>query len=368
MNQIVRYVLIALGVALSVFVVWRFGHILSYILISSVLSLIGRPLVDLLGKISIKGKTIPKALRAFATLLTIWTVLILFISFIVPMVAIELEQLSKIETENFLTTLQEPIQSLEKTIDKFMVDGDKEFTVQEFARSKISRVFSAGFVSSIFASLASTLGNVFLAMFSITFITFFFLKDENLFAESVLSVVPDKYVKSFRHAMGSTRRLLIRYFIGIVLQTFAIFTIVTVGVTIVGLDFSHSVLIGLVAGTFNIIPYIGPVMGAAMGVLLSVATHLHLDLYSELLPLVGWVMLVFAIAQLADNFIFQPFIFSSSVDAHPLEIFLVIMIAASIAGVVGMVLAIPLYTIIRVFAKEFFNKFKVVKKLTHKIV
>ena len=65
--------------------------------------------------------------------------------------------------------------------------------------------------------------------------------------------------------------------------------------------------------------------------------------------------------------LFQPLIYSSSVNAHPLEIFLVIMIAGSLAGIPGMIIAIPLYTVIRVFAKEFFNKFKVVKKLTKKI-
>ena len=367
MNQIFRYILIALGVILGGFIIWRFSHIVSYILISAVLSLIGRPLVDLLGKVNVKGISIPKAIRALITLVSIWTLLILFFSFIIPLVAAELEQLSKINSENFLTTLQQPIQGLEKTIDKFMVDGDEKFTVQEFMRSKLTKFFSAGFVSSIFSSAASALGNVFLAMFSITFITFFFLKDENLFGESILSLVPDKHVDAFRHAMFSTRRLLKRYFIGISMQMFGIFTIVSLGLTIAGLGFSLSILIGLIAGTLNIIPYLGPLMGGAIGILLGIATHLQLDFYSELLPLVGWIMLVFAIAQLTDNFVFQPFIFSSSVDAHPLEIFLVIMIAATLGGVVGMILAIPLYTILRVFAKEFLNKFKVVKKLTRKI-
>lgn len=367
MNQIVRYILIALGVALGAYIIWRFSHIVSYILISAVLSLIGRPLVDLLGKINIKGRILPKSLRALFSLLTIWTLLVLFFSFIIPLLALELEQLSKIDAENFLTTLQEPIESLEKTIDKFMVDGQDKFTVQDFTRSKITKFLSEGYVSSLFTSVASALGNIFLAVFSISFITFFFLKDENLFAESILSIVPDHHVRAFRHAMRSTRRLLIRYFIGISLQTFGIFTIVSVGLTLAGLGFGHSILIGLIAGTLNIVPYLGPLMGGVVGILLGIATHLHLDLYTELVPLVGWMMLVFAIAQLTDNFVFQPFIFSSSVDAHPLEIFLVIMISASVGGVVGMILAIPLYTILRVFAKEFFNKFKVVKKLTRKI-
>jgi predicted PurR-regulated permease PerM len=344
-----------------------FGHIVSYIIISAVLSLIGRPLVDLLGRIKIKGVLIPKALRALTALVTIWVLLVLFFYFIIPLVASELKQLAQIDPNAFLTTLQEPMQKLETTIDVFMVNGHHEFTVQKFVSSKISSIFNSSFVSSIFTTFASVLGNVFIALFSITFITFFFLKDENLFAESILSLVPDKHVEAFKHAMLSTRKLLVRYFFGISLQTISVFSIVTAGLTISGLGFNHSILIGLIAGILNIIPYLGPLMGTAIGILLGIATHLNLELYSELLPLIGWMLVVFATAQLIDNFVFQPFIFSSSVDAHPLEIFLVIMIAASLGGVLGMILAIPLYTISRVFAKEFFNKFKVVKKLTQKI-
>jgi predicted PurR-regulated permease PerM len=81
MNQIIRYVLIAIGIALGLFILWRFSHIVSYILISAVLSLIGRPLVELMGRLRIKGKRIPKVLRALFALITIWTLLVLFLQF-----------------------------------------------------------------------------------------------------------------------------------------------------------------------------------------------------------------------------------------------------------------------------------------------
>ncbi len=81
----------------------------------------------------------------------------------------------------------------------------------------------------------------------------------------------------------------------------------------------------------------------------------------------GYMMLVFCITQLIDNLVFQPFIFGKSVYAHPIEILIVIMMAGSLAGITGMILAIPAYTVLRVFAKEFFNNFRVVQKLTEKI-
>ena len=105
-------------------------------------------------------------------------------------------------------------------------------------------------------------------------------------------------------------------------------------------------------------------MGAAVGLLIGAALHINADFMSETLPLLGFMTIVFASVQVIDNILFQPLIYSSSVKAHPLEIFLVILAAGSLAGIIGMILAIPVYTIIRVVAKEFFDNMKIVKKIT----
>ncbi len=367
MNPVFRYILVFIGILLGIFVIWYFSQIVAYILISAVLSLIGRPLVELLGRVKIRGRNVPKWLCALVVLLTIWVIVIGFFRFIIPLVATELNNLSEIDTQSVLTSLAEPIQYIEKVIDRFKLDGSNEFTVQRFVTEKALSIFNVSFATNFFSNLAGVLGNIFIAFFSVTFITFFFLRDENLFAESILSIVPDRHIDAFRHAMASTRKLLVRYFVGVLFQMTGVFTIVSGGLTLFGVGFNHSILIGMIAAIFNVIPYLGPVMGASIGILLGIATHLQLDFNSELVPLIGKMALVFATAQLTDNFVFQPFIFSNSVNAHPLEIFLVIMIAGSVAGIPGMILAIPGYTVLRVFAKEFFNKFKVVKKLTSKI-
>ena len=183
----------------------------------------------------------------------------------------------------------------------------------------------------------------------------------------IVTLFPKEKEESFRHALESIKYLLRRYFVGIMLQMTGILTMVTLGMTIVGVGFRHSLVIGLVAAVLNIIPYLGPWIGAALGIILGVATHLDLDFATQLLPLMGYMTLVFVITQLADNLLFQPVIFGTSVHAHPIEIFIVIMMAGSLAGIVGMILAIPTYTVLRVFAKEFFNNFRVVQKLTEKI-
>ena len=130
------------------------------------------------------------------------------------------------------------------------------------------------------------------------------------------------------------------------------------------LEIQHVILIGFLAGVINVIPYVGPVIGGLIGVLIGISTNLQLEFYTELLPLSGKIFLVFATMQLIDNFIFQPLIFSNSVKAHPLEIFIVVLSSGTIWGITGMIVAIPFYTLFRVVAKEFLSEFKVIEQLT----
>ena len=367
MNSTFRYILIGLGIVLAILTLWYFIHIVSYILISAVIALIGKPLVDLLGKIRLYKLKLPKWFRALSTLLILWLIFLVFFRIITPLLVNEVNALASIDSQKILASLEEPIIELEKIIDKYELGGTEKFSVQEFLTQKTSSILNISFLSNMFSSFAGAVGNIFIAFFAISFISFFFLKDERLFADAILSLVPDKHVESFKHAMNSTRHLLMRYFIGILGQVSGIFILVTTGLTIIGFNFGLSLLIGLIAAVLNVIPYIGPLIGGSIGVLIGIAAHIDLSFYSELLPLIGLMTLVFAVVQLIDNFVFQPLIFSNSVNAHPLEIFLVILIAGSLAGIPGMILAIPAYTVIRVFAKEFFNNFKVVKKLTKNI-
>jgi predicted PurR-regulated permease PerM len=359
-----RYIFIGIGIILAAIAIWYFISIVSYILISAIIALIVRPIVDSLGRIEIRHRKIPKAIRAFVALFTFYFSFFIFFRIFIPIVIQELDILANLDPNTILTALQEPIQHLEHFIDTYSVEGAEKFSVQHFFTQKVTSIFNASLITSTFNSLVSILGNIFIAFFSITFITFFYLRDEKLFAESVLTLVTDLHVEAFRRAMNSSRELLMRYFIGILIQLTGIFTLLTLGLTLAGLGFRHSLLIALIATPLNVIPYVGPLIGAILGLVLGIATHIDLDLVTILFPLTFWIMVVFAVVHLIDNFIFQPFIFSNSVKAHPLEIFLVILIAGSLAGVVGMFLAIPFYTVIRVFSKEFFNNFKVVKKLT----
>ncbi len=367
MSKTARYIFIVAGIIILGFILWYFKSIVAYILISLVLSLIGHPVVEFLGKLKFRRIRMPKSLRAFITLVLLWVVFFSFFRVFVPLIAYEANDLSKINIQSVVESLDEPLKKTELFIDKFKVSPPGDLSLKDNITEKLSSLLSITLFSNIFSSLTSLLGNIFIAIFAISFMTFFFLKDEKMFTESIILLVPDEHVEAFRHALSSVRRLLVRYFIGISGQIICIIILVTMGLTIVGVGFRHSMLIGFMAGILNVIPYIGPLMGALLGIILGIATHLSMDFYSELLPMTGYMIVVFIIVQITDNVLFQPLIYSSSVNAHPMEIFLIILIAGSLAGVTGMILAIPAYVVVRVFAKEFFNKFKVVKKLTEKI-
>jgi predicted PurR-regulated permease PerM len=362
-----RSLLVMVGILLLGLLIWRFSNIVAYILIASVLSLIARPLVRLLGRIKIGRWHIPVSIRALLTLMVIWVVFFGFFRLFIPLVAAEAQDLSNIDTQLVIDEFDKPIERMDAWVDKLHLGGDEPFSLREELQGQISSVLNIDVITDLLATLAAILGNVAWAIFAISFITFFLLREERLITNYVVTILPEKQEKAFRHALDSISHLLRRYFIGILLQMTGILTLVTVGMTIVGVGFRHGLVIGLVAAVLNIIPYLGPWMGAALGIVLGVASHLHLDLATQLLPMMGYMMLVFIITQLTDNTVFQPVIFGTSVYAHPIEIFVVIMMAGSLAGIVGMILAIPTYTVVRVFAKEFFNNFRVVQKLTEKI-
>lgn len=367
MNSIIKYIIAFVVLVVSAFLCWYFKSIIIYIIISAVLSFIGRPVISLLCKIKYKEKCIPQSIRALITLIVLWLVFIGFFRLIIPLIASEAKLFANIDINLVLEKLKEPLNRLDEITRNFSTTGEG-FNVESYFKETLTSIIQGSKLKAFFGSLATTIGDLFIAIFSISFITFFFLKDSSLFTRLVLMLVPDKYEEGVKNALDSIQTLLVRYFVGILAQVTLIMILNIIGHSIVGIGFSHVVIIGLFAGLMNVIPYIGPIIGTLLGLSIGLAVNIHLDFYNETLPILGYMTIVFMSVQLIDNFVFQPLIYGSSVHAHPLEIFIIILMAGSAAGIPGMILAIPGYTVLRVIAREFFNKYSVVKKITDGLI
>jgi predicted PurR-regulated permease PerM len=364
MNATFRNILIFLGILLLFWGVWYFRSIVVYILVSGVLSIMGRPLVDLFCRIRIRRWSFPVSLSALITLIIIWGLIILFFSIFIPLVTTQINYLSTIDSEKIVLLIQTPLKKIETIFRMFNKNITNDWSMQDYIVAKVAGVLNINMLQNFISSLASTMGNLVIAIFSITFITFFFLKDQHLFFESILMWVPDKYTDNVTRALYSIKRLLTRYFIGIVIQSTCIMILITVGMTIAGIDFQQALVMGLILGILNVIPYVGPWIGLFIAIIMGVASHMNQDFNTVVIPLVTYMLIVEVITHLIDNIVFQPVIFSSSVKAHPLEIFVVVLAAGYAAGIPGMIFGIPGYTVLRVFGREFFNNFKAVQKIT----
>jgi len=364
MNISWKRVLVMLGVTLFLVCVWYFRSIVVYILISGVLSIMGRPLVDLFCRIKIKNWMFPRPLSALFTLFVIWGVIITFFATFIPLVSAQLNYFSTIDSEKIVQIINSPIEKLEQLFLTLNRDVANQLSIQDYIEQKVSEVLNINMVQDFLRTIFGTLGNLVIGAFSISFITFFFLKDQRLFFESILMWIPDKFTENVSRALNSIQKLLTRYFIGIIIQSTCILVLITLGMTIIGIDFKQALVMGVILGVLNVIPYVGPWIGLFIALIMGIASHINMDFNEVVVPLITYIILVEIITHLIDNVVLQPVIFSNSVKAHPLEIFIVVLAAGFAAGIPGMILGIPTYTVLRVLAREFFYNFKAVQKIT----
>jgi len=235
----------------------------------------------------------------------------------------------------------------------------------EKIQKRIFTAFNPAQIPALFSRIVGFMGNLIIALMSILFITFFFLKEQGLFSNVLEALVPAGSEKKVIHAVEESSTMLRRYFVGISIQVTVITIFMYLVLTLIGIK--SAILIAFFAACINVIPYVGPLIGAMFGVFITISSNLDLAFYDEMLPLILMVMGAFAAMQILDNFLLQPYIFSNSVSAHPLEIFIVILVGAKVGGILGMVLAIPAYTVIRVIAKSFLSEFKLVQRLTNRM-
>jgi len=356
-SGILRAVAIMVGIALLLYFLWQIQSVIAYLAIAAVIALIGSPVVYFLTR----RFKFPKLLAVIVTMVLMVGIFAGIIALFVPLLTEQGKNLSLLEID----ALQENLRSLYTEITQYF-GASPEVVNQMLQESDIEKSFlenfDVGFIPNFLNTFLDVLSTASIGLFSVLFISFFFLKDRLLLQKGILAFVPKNKESGTVHSIQKINTLLSRYFVGLLLQIFVLFVIYTITLLLVGIE--NAIVIAFLCALFNIIPYVGPIIGGVVMITLTMTSNLGMDFSTVILPKAGYVLIGLGLGQLVDNFFSQPLIFSNSVKSHPLEIFLIIIIAGLLFGVVGMIVAVPGYTAIKVILKEFLADNKIVKSLT----
>jgi len=340
-------------VALALYFLYQIQAVIIYLVVAFILTLIGNPILDFL-----KSKLKFNHIAATIATLTIFLLLIFgLLSMFIPLIIAQGENLSLLNTTEIEKSTLELINKIAAFLDSHGIDSSRLFK-----EANISSKIDFSFIPQLFNSIILTVSSFGIGLAAVLFITFFFLKDRLVFIISAKYLIPDAQEDKILNSLHKINHLLSRYFIGLLLQLLIVFILYLIVLLIFGVD--NAILIAFLCAVLNIVPYIGPLIASVVAAILTMLGNLGGDFQTQILPVTIYVMIGFWIVQLIDNNVSSPLIFSKSVSSHPLEIFLVVLITGFLFGIVGMIIAIPFYTILKVFGKEFFPDNKVIKLLT----
>ncbi len=340
-------------VILLIYFLFKIKSLLLFIFIAGVISLICRPLVSFLKNKFKFGNT----LASLTTLILVGVFLFLLIRIFLPIILVQSKNISDIDFD----IVKKDLYELNVQASEYL-GVEKINIIEAIKRTEFVKNFNSKLVSSFVETFFQNIGDVVVGLFSVLFISFFLLKDEKLITTAVSSFADKGNERRSLSILIKVKELLSRYFIGLLLQMLIV-ALFYLGLLLY-LNVNNPLAIAIICAFLNIVPYIGPFIGAVLMLLVVVSNNLGADFSTELLPMLIKVVVGVSIVQLIDNLISQPVIFGRSVRSHPLEIFIAIVIGGLLFDISGMILAVPVYTTIKVFSKEFLSEYKIVKHLT----
>lgn len=350
-------IFVILAFIVFIFFSWFFSSIFFYLVISIILSTILRPLTNYLSNQQFFNVRMPRVVAVFISFVTLIFLLSAFVTLFLPLISDQIQIFTSIDLEQVIGKIQPSLESLESFILKYQVGDYQKGFLSSSVKDGIKNLITGVEVTSIVENLISLTGNVFVGMMAITFITFFLLYEKGILRKHLINLIPNEYFEVSIAGLYKIEKLLSNYLLGLLLQMTSIFSIAFVGLSIFGINYAAS--IALFAAVINLVPYLGPIFGATFGIMVGLSTSGgQIFEGNQFIIMAVEIASVFGAVQLIDNVLLQPLIFSKSIKAHPLEIFIIIFAGATLAGVVGMIAAIPVYTIIRVFVMEIYRGYK----------
>ena len=340
-------------IVLLVYVVYQISTVLIYLLTAFILTLIGNPILSFFKK----RLKLNNTLASILTLLLFILVLTGFIMMFIPLVSSQSQSLSLLNTHEIEKNSTELINQIALFLENHNINSTS--LLKEI---NLSSRIDFGFIPNFLNILLETLSSFGIGLASVLFITFFFLKDQNIFLESAKKLIANSQKDKILNSIQKINYFLSRYFIGLLIQLFVVFILYFIVLLIFGIHYAF--IIAFICAILNIIPYVGPIIGTFLATVLTMIDSIGNDFQTEILPTTIYVLIGFCIVQIIDNNISQPLIFSKSVSSHPLEIFLIVILSGFLFGILGMIVAIPLLTVLKVIGKEFLPENKIIQLFT----
>lgn len=344
---------LVIGLAIIVFLGWFFSDILIYIFIAFILSQLGSPLVHALTKIRIGKWQFPVGLAAAITLIVIIAIIGALFYLLIPALVNEFKFLTTLDISSMGDSIEKWLNQFDKPLRKLGILTRRQH-LSDFVLPQWADIMQRINMTNIMSGTASFIKTLFVAIFSILFITFFSLKDHKIIIKMVRSWLPNKYHKNFDNIVGATGKQISAYFRGVMIEMFIVGFIEFLVCFIFGVP--NALLIGAIGGLLNIIPYVGTLIALLLSEIIGITALMPIDPEVSLI----WANVIkiaaaFGVAKLVDDFILQPYIYGRQTHSHPLEIFIVILMAGYLGGVIAMIFAVPAYTLLRIVINEFFG-------------
>ncbi|MFI5172981.1 MAG: AI-2E family transporter, partial [Chitinophagales bacterium] len=237
-KNIIRVTLIILITLALVFgAVWlllQITTILFYFIIAAIVSLIGKPICDFIEKLRIGKFKIPNSISSLVTIAILFGALYGLVRIFTPMIVQQTNNIAHIDTERVAAGLQQQIEVLDSLIVRFQEPTAPSQSVNDILNANLKTLINVTSITNILNNILGGLGNIIVALFSITFISFFFLRDEQLFYNIVMILTPTKFEPNAQRIMAFSKKYLTRYFVGLIIQSFVVFVLIAAGLLIMG--------------------------------------------------------------------------------------------------------------------------------------
>ncbi|MCH2448969.1 MAG: AI-2E family transporter [Gracilimonas sp.] len=347
LDRVVRFILGLAAIAVGLMIMYNYSNLVVFLVLAMILSYILDPFANRLQSMGLN--------RTFGITLILATVILVLVFISTSVIPIIANQMAELTAQLNVDNIQQIAERVEnQLINKF------EFLPEGFLVENITIVFNELFnvnqISSIVSDALSIFTNIFSAVLVVPFAAFFFLKDGSKIRRDLLQLVPNKYFETTLTVLDKIEKRLGLYFRSVLMQSFLVALSSWATLSIAGLDNSMSV--GIAVGLANTIPYFGPILGYFLSIIVSIIETGNFSM-------VAACILAIFIVQMLDNIVFQPMLFSRSADMHPVAILFIILIGAETAGILGMLIAIPLATVIKITITQLswsFNNYQVFRR------